>query len=233
MASWRDVMDRANQIIRGSIIMPNIVRKAIYIFGLLYMSLSLIACGISGSPVSGKVIDKSSGQPIEGAIVVARWKGDILSPVDSQTVCFHVESTLSDKEGKFHIPFWVGMPKGIVNQERFVKVYKEGYVEVVGQNQEDDIELMETFTGTREERFKYLKYFSVRCGGSGKSMRNLYEIDKAIYEEMKNIAKTQEEEKLVEHYRRSVAHDAVAEDGHRTADEVDKLINEYLRDHLK
>jgi hypothetical protein len=39
------------------------------------MLISMSACSLTGGPLQGVVLDKSTNQPIAGAIVVARWHG--------------------------------------------------------------------------------------------------------------------------------------------------------------
>ena len=61
---------------------------------------------LSGGPVDGQVLEYDTGKPVEGAMVVARWKGAIFALVESRSVCVHAEMAVSDKNGFFRIAPW-------------------------------------------------------------------------------------------------------------------------------
>lgn len=74
-------------------------------------------------PMSGRVIDAETKQPIEGAVVLVEWtktKGFGFTYTES----YKVAETLSDKEGKFELP---GCYSAFVN-EPDLTIYKKGYV---------------------------------------------------------------------------------------------------------
>lgn len=74
----------------------------------LILTLAVLSgCGMAGLPFTGQVTDAETGEPIEGAIVVAKWTGNT-GVVGSRSVCYHVETAISNKEGKFRIPGWFG-----------------------------------------------------------------------------------------------------------------------------
>ena len=77
----------------------------------------------------GRVVDKDTGKPIEGAYVVAAWRGSLISPPERVSVCFHVDVTMTDKEGKFSFSDWSGnINPLIVNRRMELEVfYKAGY----------------------------------------------------------------------------------------------------------
>ena len=79
-------------------------------FLLVGLITSLASCSI-GTPrhwseQTGTVLEEGTDTTIEGAIVIARREGWISQLVDSQSVCYHVETANTDKSGramaKFH-----------------------------------------------------------------------------------------------------------------------------------
>ncbi len=72
-----------------------------------FWAMLLAGCGKAGLPFSGQVIDAETGKPIEGVFVLAFWKGEV-GLFDAQSICYHVETAVSDDEGQFHIPGWMG-----------------------------------------------------------------------------------------------------------------------------
>lgn len=215
--------------------------KYLALFTLL---LAQSACATLGGHLSGElsgvVIDKATGEPIEGAIVVAQWQGDGFHPVDSRTVCFHVESATTDQDGKFNITAIPPTPVAVMNASAYVAgVYKEGYREVSYKDTKEPgfkkaprgVVHLIPFTGSREERFEYLKRVRVGCSGAGKGEKSLFKFHKEIYEEMKRLAVTGKEIKYVSGYRRLVAGLAVSTDGQMTSREYESLIDQYLKNH--
>ena len=67
----------------------------------------LSACGLSGSAIKGQVLEAETNKPIPGAIVVVRWHGTWAPPAGTST-CYHVESAMTDAEGRYKTPAWTG-----------------------------------------------------------------------------------------------------------------------------
>lgn len=175
---------------------------------LLGVLLAQTACttlvGQLTGELNGVVIDKSTGKPVEGAIVVAQWQGAGFHLVDSRTVCFHVESATTDQDGRYNIAALPAAPAGVMGESALVAgVYKEGYREVSYKDTQEPgfvraprgVVHLIPFTGGREERFKYIQRINLGCSGAGESNRNLLHAYKAVYEEMKRIAITDKEKK--------------------------------------
>lgn len=82
----------------------------------------------SGDVLEGSVLEQGTNKPIPGAIVVARWKGTVGGLGHSQTMCFHVETTTTDAQGRYRIPPWQKpYEAGIYDPSSVVSVYKPGY----------------------------------------------------------------------------------------------------------
>ena len=171
------------------------------------MVLSLSACALTGGPINGMVLEDETDKPIADAIVVVRWKGDLPGFADSKTVCYHVESTLTDEAGRYRIAKWKkksnperDWERRIVNKVFGVSAYKVGYGFSTQKFKVDENEYLAMFEGSTEERLKYLLRISgaTRCTSAGESAINRLPFQKAIYEEANAIARTREEKRTVE-----------------------------------
>ncbi len=74
-------------------------------------------------PISGRIVDAETKQPIEGAVVLVEWTKTIGYGL-TRTESYKVAEALSDKDGKFDLP---GCYSPFVD-EPDVTVYKKGYV---------------------------------------------------------------------------------------------------------
>lgn len=176
------------------------LKKTLLLFSLL---LDLPACAtstaLSHEPIEGVVREEGTNKPIPGAIVIARWQGS--SPVfiaDSQTVCFHVEITVTDEQGRYRIPPLPEEPRHrrIEDKRVITTAYKSGYRYTGGTKR---VDYLQPFTGGREERLKYLeRTYGSGCGASDGSERNSIPLLKAQYEEAKAIASTKQDFETVE-----------------------------------
>lgn len=179
-----------------------LLKKILPILGLL---LTLPACAastaLSREPIEGVVLEAGTTKAIPGAIVIARWQGS--SPVfiaDSQTVCFHVETTTTDEQGRYRILPLPEEPRHrrIEDKRVITTAYKSGYRYTRGGK---GVDYLQPFTGTREERLKYLeRTYGSGCGASDGSERNSIPLLKAQYEEAKSLAQTPEEKRMLEFF---------------------------------
>ncbi|MDA8100350.1 MAG: carboxypeptidase-like regulatory domain-containing protein [Nitrospiraceae bacterium] len=87
---------------------------------LLILSISLIGCYF---PITGRVIDAETQQPIEGAVVLVEWT-KTHGFGEHWTESYKVFETLSDKNGNVSLP---GCYSPFVEPPD-VTVYKKGYV---------------------------------------------------------------------------------------------------------
>lgn len=176
----------------------------VFLLGLLFVPLT--ACGLSGGPLEGRVLEAGTNKPIPGAIVVVRWTGSVFAFAESRSVCVHVESATTDDQGKYRIPSWMKVSTvGWVQDLRpDVTAYKTGYIRspeyFKQQSYRKNIELLEVFKGTREERLEQLKRVSdaTGCSEGADSKKNRLVLQKALYEEARNIAGTSQDKKVVE-----------------------------------
>ena len=157
--------------------------------------ITLTACVSAGKvwpEQSGIVLDGDTRQPIEGAIVVARWIGTLSLLVDSQTTCYHVESGTTDAQGRYRIPAWAKMPGKVGHNEVQFTAYKAGYVHTRTDRVTGDQYLRRDERGVKE-RLEYLDHTAVFCPDADESMQKLLPLYKAMYAEANSLAKTSEE----------------------------------------
>lgn len=111
-------------------------RASIY-FLALAVTLSLAGCAavfgssLSADATDSQVLDADTGQPIEGAVVVAYWEMHRGSFAGDSLPCgaADVEEAVTDKDGKFHIPGWgpVHSSCDMRSFDPFLYVFKSGY----------------------------------------------------------------------------------------------------------
>lgn len=203
--------------------------------GALILSLITLTACVSAGKVwpeqTGFVLDEDTREPIEGAIVVARWIGTLSLLVDSQTTCYHVETATTDAQGRYRMPAWTKMPGKVGHNEVQFTAYKAGYVHTRTDRATGDQYLRRDKQGAKE-RLEYLDHLmtSVGCRDAGESEKYLYALREAIYFEAKVLGAASEQ---LEWMRRVAAGAAVSSSGSMTGPERDRAIREFLRDHLQ
>jgi hypothetical protein len=180
--------------------------KLLRLMLMLLTLLPLSACALSGGPIVGQVMEEGTHKPVPGAVVVANWVGSVPAFVESQLVCVHVESTVTDREGKYKLPRW-SKPSTVgpvvMNLEPVVAAYKAGYEWSEKPSQKIEIEYLVPFKGGKKERFDYLSRVisGTTCVSAGESYKNLYRVTHAVYEEAREIAQTADEKRRAERFR--------------------------------
>jgi hypothetical protein len=101
---------------------------------LLAFSVSACATEYSAAPITAKVVDSSSGTPLEGVHVVAHWQLEEPQSGRSQGDLELMEA-VTDTNGDFHFPAWG--PKAVpgskfpgtrlTNQDPAILFFKSGY----------------------------------------------------------------------------------------------------------
>ena len=172
------------------------------------MLLPLTACGLSGGPFEGQVLEANTNKPIPGAIVIARWQGSYDQLVDSQTVCYHVETATTDAGGYYKIPAWHEMTKGPFFSQGpwLIDAYKAGYETYwppgFGSSEayKKNVRYLAPFKGTREDRLEQLRRLneSTGCPDAGQSKENRLILQKALYDEARLLAVTLQDKGVVE-----------------------------------
>jgi len=189
---------------------------------------------LSGRAIDGQIIDEKTQQPLEGAIVIARWSGTVGGMAHSSTVCFHVETATTDTQGRYLTESWSKISEfgNSTDQGYVVTAFKPGYYAKTSLT--GDIALP-SFTGTREERLEYLKQVvrSSSCHDAEESERNLYVLLENIYKEAKLLAKLPDDQGTLDWIRRIAARTYLALPSDTPSSKSDKMREEFLKDHLK
>ena len=183
---------------------------------LLLIVLLMSAAGCDGRTVNarktselffqGQVVDLGTHKPIPGAIVTWRWQETVSMIADSQSRCSHIESAVTDAQGRYQLPTWKGY------EPTFIDAYKPGYAETneyarTWQFNTRFIYPLEPFKGTREERVEYLlNQARKECGSKDDYAPKLIPLYRALYEEARSIAVTKEDKMVVKtlHYSADV-----------------------------
>jgi len=160
-----------------------------------FWAMLLTGCGKVGLPFSGRVVDVETGKPIEGAFVLALWKGEV-GLFDAQLICYRVETAVTDEDGRFRIPGWIGGGYfGVMNSYISTIIYKSDYID--SDKSEGDIQYLKRFRGAREDRLRFLiSRASHSCFSA--QFQQLTPYNDALYEEAKTIAITSSEKNLAD-----------------------------------
>lgn len=168
--------------------------------------LPLSARAHFGTPFDGQVLEYGTRAPVAGAMVVARWLATWHSPWQSSTECGHVEVATTDANGRFHIPFWTAHSLGFNvtmgggPPEPPTSVYKTGYAYYDfpayfdSPDYKQHVLFVKRFQGTREERLEHIHSLAGKeCGSRDDYAKKLIPLYRALYNEARSIAVTQEE----------------------------------------
>jgi hypothetical protein len=194
------------------------IRSSIFVM-LAIAILVLIArlCAITGGPVSGRVIDADTGQPIADAIVIVRWNSQPPG-MYSHPDCFHVETSRSTVDGTYRAPLWIEIPALLlIGQTHYSDAYRPGYERIHVHTKEaeaapEDVYLKQ-FRGTDSERFDFISgpvFSGMSCLGGGTSQRSLFPLRKAALHEARNLARTDQQRKEIQGMLRITAYEWLA-----------------------
>lgn len=82
-------------------------------FSFAVMAGENLPAAYSGAKIAGRIVDKETGEPIEGAVVVASWQVYRieqtrlkLSTVPKTNKLFYIAEALTDAQGRYVIPAW-------------------------------------------------------------------------------------------------------------------------------
>lgn len=170
----------------------------------IFLFFALSALTGCASPLRGTVIEKGTEKPVEGAIVYAQWMS-YGGFIDSRTSCVQIDFSTTDANGRYELPN--------LNASDTLKphlgVYKPGYEEYLdvdivsgritpypGTPSGEEWLVMRPFTGTTEERLKYLiAQHGKECGPRSEYVHKLIPFYRRLNDEARSIAKTPAEKK--------------------------------------
>jgi hypothetical protein len=94
------------------------------------MWLPLLFCATPSCALDGQVVEKTTGKPMPGVFVIARWKGDASVGVQPATTCYRAKVLMTDADGKFEVPEWSGSLNPFrLDGRRYLAFYTPGYRE--------------------------------------------------------------------------------------------------------
>ena len=170
-------------------------------FGLGAAALLIFGVALSSCAMEGRVLEEGTLKPIEGAIVVATWRGSQVRPAHASSICYHVETATTDSQGRYRIPSFSGnLDPLIADRSSGVEsIYKAGYQRSSKDEPSSEIILLSPFKGTTDQRFEYLSRNWTRdCATNPAAKAKLLVLWRDQYEEAKRIAQTVEQMKTIE-----------------------------------
>lgn len=161
---------------------------------------------VDAHAASGRVINEVTGKPIEGVFVVATWDGFVSMGPEGRTVCYKLEMTRTDREGKFSLPEWsFNFNPFLWRRNRYVGYYVTDFEESPNNDpkglrdppEAGDV-LMRPFSGDMQERLQFLAAgLDESCLSPIRLGQKLFPYYEMKYEEAKRLATKPEHQKLV------------------------------------
>lgn len=183
--------------------------KAVLVTTLITLTACALAPAREIPAQTGRVLDEETHQPIEDAIVVLRWQGvGTKAFVDTQTVCYHVESAMSDTYGRYTTMPWKeeSRYRDLSMKEMLPTVYKAGYRQV-REDRATGAQYLRKDMGSVKERLEYLQQLPgiLSCGGDIGTSK-LIDVVEGIYMEAIELCKQTCDRKVLNsiHYQHDV-----------------------------
>ena len=145
----------------------------------VFAGIGLVAIAAAYYLGMGLIIDETTGKPIEGVFVVGRWRARQITPIESSSVCFKVDSTQSDANGRFMLwPVSWNFDPRLWSRERELLFYKRGYrVSDTAAGKESNV-LMKPDDTSLGDRLNYVSKIGMRtvCGNLTQRTQHLLPI---------------------------------------------------------
>lgn len=159
---------------------------------------------------NGQLLHGSSGKPISSTTVMAMWKGYVKKGGVKTPLCYHIETTKTNKQGEFSIPAWkeTAKSRNIRYKSATLAFYKSGFwtekVEYEQPKAPGKIFYIEPASKENKQqkskhRLRYLQQLvgTTGCDLQGNGRSKLTHVYKQILREAKRIAKTTRDKKQV------------------------------------
>ncbi len=193
--------------------------------------------------IQGNVLDAQTNESIEDAWVIYHWKGNSTALVASAVVCYHVESAQTDSNGRFVIPAWNESLQNsrhiyLTDKSRWYKViFKPGYRESSRTSKEDSYRqhryYLEKYEAkTREDELWYLLRVirQSQCGSPHNMRIAIQEMIVSIYLHATQIAKTTEEQEIIDEMEVTIVGFLDETDNHPSEESVKKFYKKYTEE---
>ena len=226
--------------------------KILAIFGALGV-LALASCSsiprvLYGKQIAGQVVDADTGKPLSGVHVAFVWESDVIpsgfTGHNSQTVCYHAASAITDAGGRFVVAPWrewstyrvlVMDPIALV----YARDYQPRQIALVEGPAGPPVErlneryALERFTGSVSERLDAMwgGIANRGCMYGKESQKSLFPMLKAIYLEAREISRTDDQKRTTRIMAELAAHSALAVNPNSPAD--DTPIRAFIDENLK
>lgn len=201
-----------------------------------------------GKRTAGHVVDAGTGTPVPGAHVVLLWESETVPNSflsgGGRSVCVHAAAAVTDAQGAFDIEGWREFSTYRVYMYNPVAlVYARGYVPQQIQLDADkgggiiphlsERYALARFSGSAEERIQMLFWGIANrgCMYGKESQKSLYPFMKAIYDEGRAIAETQDQRRTIRNIATMAADAALAADMNSPYDEA--AVQAFIREHMQ
>ena len=153
--------------------------------------IGLIAIAAAYYMGMGAVVDEATGKPLEGVFVVGRWRGQQITPIESSSVCFKIDSTRSDANGRFMLwPVSWNFDPRLWSRERQLMFYKRGYRLSNPTSADFSTVQMRIDDSPIDDRFGFMSRMAMQavCGTVGQQIKYVLPVYEAMTEEAKEVA---------------------------------------------
>jgi hypothetical protein len=175
------------------------------------------------------------------AIVVAKWITSSGTAGGSELICFHTGTATTNTAGEYYMPAWRHKSPFSAKYERdiFVYAYKAGYrwqyrfPPREGYITQYISDKLVPFQGTTKERLEYLDYVwrNTGCFSAYESMSALLPLRRALYEEVRGLAASDEQRELARSLCEGIAEAAVIKEKGYADPDLELKTTRYLSDH--
>lgn len=153
------------------------------------IGLSMSSCATYNFPLEGTVTDSSTGKPLAGAFVVAKWIRYGSTPYGARTTCPGLEVVQADANGRYRIP--EGKVYLSTEVVRNVFPYFPGYETDYAADRSDSRLVMKPYSGTVASRVESFRtYGSLRtCIHYQAQIEKLRPLYRAIDIELEDLSR--------------------------------------------
>ncbi len=161
-------------------------------FCVLYVSL--LCNTMEAQAWIGKVVDKDTGEPVEGVAIVRSWQETIALPPHPYSGLLAIKETLTDKNGRFMIFSKLYIPVPILRQveESNPIIYKPGYkfLNLYKKTYIVEVEKVPTMYKTRKAEADKAEYNSYSHGDETKLLLGMIDREREFIEALKSSEKS-------------------------------------------
>ena len=219
---------------------------AVALFGVTTYAVSSHV--LYGKRISGGVFDALTGNPLPGVHVAYVWESTIVpsgfTGHNSRTICSHAAAAVTDANAHFAIESWQKRSSyNVVVADPIALVYAVGYqprqillhegpAQPPVERQNERYEL-KPFAGNVDERLDAIwgGIANRGCPYGGESQKNLFPMQKSIYEEARRIANTEDRRTRVRLFALMAAEVGIAADPNAPSD--DEVVRTFVEENLR